>query len=292
MLDNFSWQWSWHPWTTLILFVLCILYFLGVRQARKNAASPEIKQRHIFAFSSAIILMALVLLTPIDTVARTQYFWVHIAQTIILTTICAPLLVVSCAWVVTLVVERPAIRAILAFLTGPVVASILFNLVFLLWHAPKILDAAVSNATAYQIMEWSIFVCSLLNWYPLVGESRELRTMTYPMQMLYAFIDGQPVDILAFVLVYTDVPIYPSFHASVGAHLPAYGDQALGGALLLIPGLVDLVVMTPLFFLWLKMIEQRTALADQRREELEEGEEDDEEEWEEEEEMQPGHSFS
>jgi cytochrome c oxidase assembly factor CtaG len=278
MLDNFSWQWSWHPGTTLLLLVFCFCYFLGIRQARararKRVVGPAIKLRHILAFCVSLILMATVLLTPIDTVARTQYFWVHIAQTVILITVCAPLLVVSCGWVVALVLERPAIRAILAFLTGPVVASVLFNIVFLLWHAPKILDAAVSNPVAYQIMEWSIFACSLLNWYPLIGESRQLRTMSYPMQMLYAFVDGQPVDIFAFVLVYTDVSIYPRFQASVGAHLPTYGDQALGGALLLIPGLVDLVVMTPLFFAWLRMIEQRTMLADQKRQrELEEEEE-------------------
>ncbi|HEY4386935.1 MAG TPA: cytochrome c oxidase assembly protein, partial [Ktedonobacteraceae bacterium] len=283
--------WPWHPWTMLVLLVLCVLYFLGSWQARKKTSGPVIKQRHIVAFISSIVLMALVLLTPIDTVARTQYFWVHIAQTITLTTVCAPLLIVSCSWVVALVLTRPVIRTILAFLTGPVVASILFNVVFLLWHAPRIMDSAVNSPALYEVMEWSIFFFSLLNWYPLIGESRELRTMSYPMQMLYAFIDGQPVDIFAFVLVYTDTPIYPHFQASMGAHLPAYADQALGGALLLIPGLVDLAVMTPLFFHWLKMIERRSTLADQRRQLALEAEED-EEEWEEEErEVQPGHAL-
>jgi putative membrane protein len=41
----------------------------------------------------------------------------------------------------------------------------------------------------------------------------------------------------------------------------------MAGALLLLPGLVDLVVMTPLFFLWLAQIEQKQRIADQRRQE-------------------------
>ena len=282
MFDTLSWQWPWHPWTLLVLLLLCILYFLGYQQARKKSAVIQMKPRHTVAFISAIALMALVLLTPIDTMARTHYFWLHIAQTITLTTICAPLLIASCAWGVTQpLLDQPLLRAIAVFLTHPIVASIIFNIAFLLWHAPKILDATVGNPNLYQIMELSLLACSLLNWYPLIGSRPELRHMNYPMQMLYAFVDGQPVDIFAFVLVFTETPIYTQFRASMGPHLPAYADQALGGALLLIPGLVDLAVMSPLFFRWLKQIEHRTDLSDQRRQqELEE------EEWEEEEELE------
>jgi putative membrane protein len=41
----------------------------------------------------------------------------------------------------------------------------------------------------------------------------------------------------------------------------------MGGALLLLPGLVDLVVMTPLFYLWLAQIEQKQKITDQLRQE-------------------------
>jgi putative membrane protein len=190
------------------------------------------------------------------------------------------LLLAGCSWGATQsLFELPPIRAIASIVTRPIVASLLFNLTFLLWHSPRILNTAVSNPGLYHVMQLSIFAFSLLNWYPLIGSRPELRTMGYPMQMLYAFLDGQPVDIYAFVLVFTEVPIYTAFQSSMGPHLPAYADQALGGALLLIPGLVDLAVMTPLFFRWLKQIEHRTNLLDQRRQdEIEE-----EEAWEEEE---------
>ena len=35
--------------------------------------------------------------------------------------------------------------------------------------------------------------------------------------------------------------------------------------MLLIPGVVDFIVMTPLFFKWFGLMEQRTRLADERR---------------------------
>jgi hypothetical protein len=98
--------------------------------------------------------------------------------------------------------------------------------------------------------------------------------------MLYAFCDGQPVDIFAFVLLFTGVAIYTGYAIPPQLNLSAFSDQAVAGALLLIPGLVDLAVMSPFFVLWLRQIEQRTQLSDQRRIEqalLDEGEEEAEE---------------
>ena len=92
--------------------------------------------------------------------------------------------------------------------------------------------------------------------------------MTYPKQMLYAFLDGQPLDIYAFLLVFSGVVIYPFYAIPPQLGIYAFADQAMGGALLLLPGLIDLVVMTPLFFLWLAQIEQKARIADQKRQDL------------------------
>jgi hypothetical protein len=65
--------------------------------------------------------------------------------------------------------------------------------------------------------------------------------------------------------VFSFVVIYPFYHVPPQLGISAFGDQAAGGALLLIPGLVDLVVMSPLFFRWLGMLEARAKIADERR---------------------------
>jgi cytochrome c oxidase assembly factor CtaG len=91
--------------------------------------------------------------------------------------------------------------------------------------------------------------------------------------MLYAFFDGQPVDIFAFVLVFSGTVIYPYYAVPPQLNTLPFSDQAVGGALLLIPGIVDLVVMSPLFVRWLSQIEQQTKLGDQKRQEQAEAEE-------------------
>ncbi len=279
MFAGLSSTWPWNPGALVILLLFVVFYLLGLRRvyALHEAMSPA----RIIAFFSGIIIAALLLLTPIDTIGRTQLFSVHMAQAVILITLCSPLLLAgSPAVLLQPLIELPVARQIVRLLTHPLLASLLFNINFLLWHAPLIYAATQKDPTLYDIQLLSIFLTSLLNWWPLIGSVQELREMGYPLQMLYAFFDGQPVDIFAFVLVFSFVPLYSQYVIPAQLGLSPFADQAVGGALLLIPGLVDLVVMTPLFFRWLGQIEKRTNQADEERQRLAEMEE----EWEDEEE--------
>ncbi len=267
MFDGLNLAWHWSPITLISLVIFCGIYFLGIRRAqRKNPGETPLLKRHVVAFVVAILLMALMLLTPIDAIARTQLFLAHMTQVVILTTLSAPLILYACpAWLLKPVFKSPASKPLARVLTQPVIASVIFNLNFLFWHMPLFYGLALQYGTLYHVELVSIFATSLLNWWPLIGPTRELHTMTYPQQMLYAFLDGQPVDIFAFLLVFSFVVIYPFYHIPPQLGISAFGDQAAGGAMLLIPGVVDLVVMTPLFFRWLGMLEAHAKIADERR---------------------------
>ena len=284
MFYGLSTQWPFNPGVFLFLLVLSLLYFWGIivtrrRIQRFNMTHRESKSRemplharHTMFFYAAIALAALATLTPIDTIARTQLFTIHIAQLVLLTTLCTPLIMFGCPEAfLQPFIDVPVVRHIVRMFTQPVVASLIFNLAFLLWHTPLLLHASIANNTLYNVQVLSIFIASFLNWWPLIGSVHEVRKMSYPMQILFAFFDGQPVDILAFVLVFSEVAIYPYYNIPVQLRfglsngLTHFADQAAGGALLLIPGLVDFVVMTPLFFKWFGMMEKRTRLADEHR---------------------------
>src|SRR6266699_4973406 len=274
MLNGLNFSWHWSPITLIGLVILCLLYAGGIRFARRHNAHVTLKGYRVMAFIAAILVLAIVLLSPLDTIARTQLFAAHMLQAIALTTLFAPLLLVACPdWLLQPLIDQPMIRRILQELTQPLVASITFNFTFLIWHAPSLYNYALRNGTLYHIEMLTFLVTALLNWWPLIGPLRELRRLSYPLQMAYAFFDGLPLDIFAFLLVYTGVVFYPYY--AIPPQFMAWGysavaDQTIGGAFLLVPGLVDLVVMSPLFFLWLSQIERQAKVDDVRRQEEEE----------------------
>ncbi|MEO8970043.1 MAG: cytochrome c oxidase assembly protein [Ktedonobacteraceae bacterium] len=269
MSDNLNFTWHWSPLTLIGLLLLCAFYTIGLRIAGRHSTHPPLEKRRIAAFISAITLITLMLLTPIDMIARTQLFTAHMVQVVVLVTLCSPLLLYSCPpWLIQPVIDNRVTRHVVRFLTQPVIASCIFNITFLIWYTPRIYNETLTNGTLYHVELWAILLTSLLNWWPLIGPVRTLHRMSYPLQMLYAFIDGQPVDIFAFLLVFTEVVFYPQY--MVPRSFTSFGfntlaDQTIGGSLLLIPGLVDLIVMSPLFFRWLGQIEHHAKIEDQQR---------------------------
>src|ERR1700738_3396936 len=97
MLDGLSFVWAWHPGTLALLLILSLLYLLGVRRVRvRYPQDTSLRVSHIAAFFLAILLAAAMLLTPVDIIGRTQLFSVHMAQIVLLTTLCTPLLLYGC----------------------------------------------------------------------------------------------------------------------------------------------------------------------------------------------------
>ena len=291
MLYGLSLAWSWSLGGFLCFVLLGALYLFGVWRVhvrhRRDPQVPRVSVLRMTSFWIGLVIFALLFFSPLETIGRTQLFSVHMAEVVILTTLCAPLLVGGCSAVLLEpVLDVPVVSSLARFATNPIVTSIIFNGTFLLWHAPRIYTAAVSSVPIYNTMMITIFIASLFNWWPVVGSLSELKKIGYPLQMLYIILDGEPVDIFAFILVYSSIPLYTHYliPAPLGQFgFTAFGDQSAAGAMLLLPGLVDLAVMTPLFIAWMGQIEKRTRIADERRQaEREEISDDDEEEDEEE----------
>src|SRR5438270_3108849 len=144
MLNGLNFSWHWSPITLVGLVILCLLYMGGIRFARRNNPHAELKGYRLIVFIAAILVIAIVLLSPLDTIARTQLFAAHMIQAVALTTLAAPLLLAACpGWLLQPIIEQPTLRRVIQALTRPLVASILFNFTFLIWHAPVLYNFAI-----------------------------------------------------------------------------------------------------------------------------------------------------
>src|SRR5437868_1796915 len=146
MLNGLNFSWHWSPITLIGLVILCLLYAGGIRFARRHNAHATLKGYRVMAFIAAILVLAIALLTPLDTIARTQLFAAHMVQAIALTTLCAPLLLAACPDIrLQPIVRQPGLQSLFKTLTKPLVASIIFNATFLTWHAPVLYNYALTH---------------------------------------------------------------------------------------------------------------------------------------------------
>jgi putative membrane protein len=263
-------RWSWSPAALITLVLLAVLYGWTVWSAWKQDIKDERGEKplqwyHLAAFGVALVLAFLIFFSPVNAGGQ-QYFVLHAVQLVGLTTVCVPLMMF--AWPVAVsrrLLGLPGIRDILEMLSVPLLSSLAFNFAFIIWHIPVLYAQVVKDTNLYHLQLLCIFVLAFLSWGPLCAAWRGTRHMRYPTQMLYTFLDGQPMDWLAFALLITTSPLYSSYLFPSLLGIPNFSDQAAGALVLLCPGIVDLVILSVIFFRWMMQIEQRTRAKDQER---------------------------
>ena len=98
-----------------------------------------------------------------------------------------------------------------------------------------------------------MMAASVILWWPVLSPIDELPRAPYPIQMLYLFVVGLPMVMVAIFISMADGLLYPYYAAAprIWPQLTPRADQHLGGLIMWIPGgMVFLVALSVVFFRW------------------------------------------
>jgi putative membrane protein len=137
-------------------------------------------------------------------------------------------------------------------ITVPRVAFTIFNLVLASWHLPPLYNAAMYYHEVHILQHLMFLVAAVLMWWPMLSPLPELPRLSYPGQMLYAFVMTLPMTIISIFIVYADHVLYPAYASSPRLWgLSPLEDQRLGGLIMWIPGgLFFYLLASVIFFRW------------------------------------------
>jgi putative membrane protein len=251
ILDN----WSFDPFIIVVAVVIA-WHETGLHRLAKRSRPERTRERRIRSlwFYAGLLVLLLAVDSPIDYWSD-SYFMVHMVQHLLLM-FAAPSLVVAGApgqplldglpgrsgKAVTRSVlaggwSRPA-RAVFTFLTGPVVAVVLFNLAMVVWHIPAAFDLAADNSAVHIWLEHgSFFVTGVLFWLqfipsppfrsrmPLLGRAAALLATNVVM-----------IFIAMSLSIFAAHSVYAPYDHVPGVTLPAFADQQIGAAILWVCG--------------------------------------------------------
>ena len=152
MFNDLSSTASWSMGVTIVLVVFCVLYLIMLRlafvRARGSSEERPVSVVCVVAFFLGLFLAAFLLLSPINTIARTQLFSLHMAQAVALTTVCAPLIIAGWpgtrAARITRVMFEPVNSPLLASPTRDSRAT--RGTMSLLWHVWRLWPACPMGA--------------------------------------------------------------------------------------------------------------------------------------------------
>jgi putative membrane protein len=222
--------WSFDP---LQLGPLVLAGLLYSRRAWTLARRGRpVRRARLVSFGAGLLVFALALVSPIDTIGETRLFSVHMAQHLLIGDV-APLLIV-------LGLSRPLVRPILALpgvwrgrgLAHPLVALPLWAAGLWVWHLPLLYDAALDDDLVHAVEHAAFFTGGLLLWATLLGllPSR-FGSGQRLLGLAFVWVTGAA---LANVLLWSGRAWYPAYvRAPRTWGLSALADQRAGGGVML-----------------------------------------------------------
>jgi putative membrane protein len=217
-------------------------------------------------FGAGLAAIGVALNGPLHDLAERSLFSAHMAQHLLLTLVApAALLAGTPAWMADALLgpllERPWLAWLVGGLTRPLPAFAVSAVALIGWHLPGPFALAL-QAPGWHVTEHALlFATALLGWWPVLSPSHRLPALPYGAQILYLFVFGMPMTVVAAMVTGAEQPLYAFYvDAARQSGVDALADQRLGGVLMWIPaGVVPVVAFTAVFFRWAAAEEEEAA---------------------------------
>ena len=253
-LDFWLTQWNLEPSILIGTALITGLYLYAVGPYRKRQFPNEpIKTGQTLAFLSGMLIMFLALVSPLDELGDSYLFSAHMVQHLCLTILGPPLLLLGTPeWMVKKALSNRSIFQVAKVPTYPVVAFVLFNVDFWLWHAPPLYNATLENQSIHILEHFTFILFSLCYWWPIFSPSKDLPPLSIGGQVLYLFLSGMPSVLLGAGLTFSP-PLYAPYIAAPRIWgISAATDQQLGGLIMWVPvSIFYIIIMSVLFIRWM-----------------------------------------
>ena len=266
---HFSWtNWDAHWSIVAGCGALLVVYLWGIGPARvKYALGEPATSWQITSYVASVVILFVSLTGPIHDLSDSFLFSAHMVQHMLLMMVVPPLMLLGIpAWLIRPVLRVKGVTPIARFLTKPLVAFAIYNVVFVVWHFPFMYNTALVNHDVHIVQHLMFIATATMMWWPVVNPLPELAIMPGPVQILYLFAIGLPASVVSAFIALSEEVVYPFYGAAprVSA-LSAVEDQQLGGMIMWVPGMILLwVAITIVFFRWARR-EDREERAERER---------------------------
>ncbi len=286
-LDIFGFQALWSPYFLILLLLITCGYFLITIKFRshfKNSEPLTIKQAVLFLTS--IVLLYAIKGSPIDLIGHLM-FYVHAITMVVLVLLIPPLFIMGIPpWLWRSFVNNSLINPLFRLFTKPIVALILFNGFFSLYHIPIVFDNVMQNGffhAGYSILLFCVAICM---WWSLLGPLPEYKPLSGIKKVAFIFISGILLTPSCALIIFSDTPLYATYSdphvwgrvmslcvgSSTFSNLDLSGpelfssmsllhDQQLGGVVMkIIQEIIYSVVLAQVFFEWYRKDQEESEL--------------------------------
>ncbi|SEB11711.1 putative membrane protein [Thalassobacillus cyri] len=211
-LQIFGFRAMWSPYYFLFLLLVAGIYFYLTGPGRHRFTKegrPSGKQQAMFY--TGLLVLYLIKGSPIDLLAHIV-FTAHMTQ-MALYYLLFPILIIKGIpkWMWKKLFNLPVVRPVLLLLTKPLIAILLFNGLFSLYHLPSVFDYAKTGEFVHAGITIVILITAFLMWMSVFPPLEELDRLSEIMKIGYIFANGVLITPACALIIFAEAPMYATF---------------------------------------------------------------------------------
>lgn len=258
----YRFTWHVHGDVVLLCIVLLVGYFYAVTQLRDVVSDAgRVRRSQMALYCAGVASLYLVAGTPVHDISEQYLLTAHMFQHTVFVMVSAPLLLAGIpAWLWQALLRQPGMLRAGKFLTHPVVAFGLFNLLLVFTHLPEVVNYALETHWFHLLVHVSLVASAMLMWWPVLSNVPELPRLSDPLRMAYLFVQSLIPTVIAAFVTFADGTVYEFYARAprMWGLTPVQDQQIAGGVMKLLGSLILWGFITVIFFQWFYR-EQREA---------------------------------
>src|SRR5699024_2778395 len=211
-IQIFGFRALWSPYFFLFVLFLSLIYFLvtGPYRHKFTNAARVTRGQQIY-FYVGMMLLYIIKGSPIDLMSHIMLS-AHMAQLAVFYLI-FPILIIKGIpnWMWEKFIALPVIKPVFKIITMPLVAMLLFNGLFSLFHMPAIFDFSKSSQVAHTGISLVILVTAFAMWWPVVVPIKRLDKLNPLLKIGYIFANGALITPACALIIFAGDPLFKAY---------------------------------------------------------------------------------
>lgn len=236
-VPGLTWLSLWHPELVLLCVLLYLLYWYATYRVRPElvpAAAVSSGQQIGFILYLTVGYVAMG--SPLAAAAQLHGFTYFVLQMLLMTMVMPWLLLLTIpVWLIDSSLQFPIVRRIVQWLTYPLVATGLYNLITTAFLIPAVFDANLQYNWLHVLDQSIMMVLGVFLWWPLSSQSTVLPQARKGVQLFYILFSVNLMMPIVVLLLIAHSPWYSMFqHTSWPVSWSLLADQQAGAILMFI----------------------------------------------------------
>lgn len=220
-IQIFGFRALWSPYFITFVVILGIIYFLltgPLRHIFGDVEKPTVREQAFFY--SGLFLLYIVKGSPVDLLSHIMMS-AHMAQMAILY-MALPIFLIRGlpVWVWEKFVNLPLIKPVFNFLRMPLLALMIFNASFAIYHVPAIFDFSKTSQFIHIAVIIYLFTTAFIMWWPIVTPIKSHNQLVPLIKMGYLIGSIVIITIPCALMIFSSSPLFAAY-SSEGSWLQA-----------------------------------------------------------------------